>query len=282
MALSRWTDEADATLRRLWATGPTAEAIAERLGYLEARTITRRAERIGLPPRETAWTDDRIATLRRMIHGGFSFSEIGEALGITRNAAIGKAHRLGLSSGSPEGNAQAAKARQKREEADRKRAARATKGQSPVTATIARRHGPIRGVKPAGLTLAGFVGLSQGKPTPPRLDIIAASETPALQPALQSAVGGRVHFFDRPAGARAWPLWKAGAARADLFCCGAPAMIGGAQPYCAEHMARSRTAAPRKTVASKAAAGIATTRSPASPGRAERGGEGRGGEGRWS
>jgi hypothetical protein len=42
------------------------------------------------------WTEDRIGTLKRMFADGEAFSVIGNELGISRNAAIGKARRLGL------------------------------------------------------------------------------------------------------------------------------------------------------------------------------------------
>lgn len=45
-----------------------------------------------------SWTDERIATLKKMWLQGKSASEIAEKLGgVTRNAVIGKAHRLNLS-----------------------------------------------------------------------------------------------------------------------------------------------------------------------------------------
>jgi len=44
------------------------------------------------------WTDERIEQLRQLWAEGRSASEIAETLGgVTRNAVIGKAHRLGLS-----------------------------------------------------------------------------------------------------------------------------------------------------------------------------------------
>ncbi|WP_375397236.1 GcrA family cell cycle regulator [uncultured Sphingomonas sp.] len=44
-----------------------------------------------------SWTDDRIDTLRTMWEKGMTASQIAEALGeVSRNAVIGKAHRLGL------------------------------------------------------------------------------------------------------------------------------------------------------------------------------------------
>ena len=44
------------------------------------------------------WTDDRVEMLRGMWRQGYSARQIAERIGgITRNAVIGKAHRLGLS-----------------------------------------------------------------------------------------------------------------------------------------------------------------------------------------
>ena len=46
-----------------------------------------------------SWTDERIDTLRTMWEAGQTASQIAEALGeVSRNAVIGKAHRLGLQS----------------------------------------------------------------------------------------------------------------------------------------------------------------------------------------
>ena len=43
------------------------------------------------------WTDERIAQLTKMWEGGATASQIAEELGgVSRNAVIGKAHRLGL------------------------------------------------------------------------------------------------------------------------------------------------------------------------------------------
>ena len=43
------------------------------------------------------WTDERIATLTKMWEGGATASQIADELGgVSRNAVIGKAHRLGL------------------------------------------------------------------------------------------------------------------------------------------------------------------------------------------
>ncbi len=44
-----------------------------------------------------SWTDERIGTLKKMWEGGSTASQIADELGgVSRNAVIGKAHRLGL------------------------------------------------------------------------------------------------------------------------------------------------------------------------------------------
>lgn len=45
---------------------------------------------------ESVWTDDRIAELGRLWKEGLSTAEIGRRLGISKNAVVGKAHRLNL------------------------------------------------------------------------------------------------------------------------------------------------------------------------------------------
>ena len=48
------------------------------------------------PPKESPWTDERIELFRKLYRNGLSFSQIADQLGggISRNSAIGKAHRL--------------------------------------------------------------------------------------------------------------------------------------------------------------------------------------------
>ncbi len=61
-----------------------------------------------------SWTDERVETLKKMWAEGQSASQIAKELGgVTRNAVIGKVHRLGLSNrvgGKEEDEAPAAKA----------------------------------------------------------------------------------------------------------------------------------------------------------------------------
>jgi len=49
------------------------------------------------------WTPERIEQLRSFVTTGMTCSQIAAAIGVSRNAVIGKIHRLGLSSGRPAG-----------------------------------------------------------------------------------------------------------------------------------------------------------------------------------
>lgn len=42
------------------------------------------------------WTDDKVKQLVQLWDSGQSITQIGKALGMTRNAVVGKAHRIGL------------------------------------------------------------------------------------------------------------------------------------------------------------------------------------------
>ena len=74
-----------------------------------------------------SWTDERVETLKRMWAEGQSASAIAKELGgVTRNAVIGKVHRLGLSNRSEEAEpAPAASEPAAEKKADRKPAAAA-------------------------------------------------------------------------------------------------------------------------------------------------------------
>ena len=57
--------------------------------------------RPGVAPRWTGWTDDAVTALTELRHNNTA-TEIATALGCTRNAVLGKAHRLGLRMRTPE------------------------------------------------------------------------------------------------------------------------------------------------------------------------------------
>ena len=44
------------------------------------------------------WTDEQVEELKRLWDKGLTTGEIGKVLGVSKNAVVGKAHRLGLNS----------------------------------------------------------------------------------------------------------------------------------------------------------------------------------------
>jgi GcrA cell cycle regulator len=49
------------------------------------------------------WTQERVAQLQAYVNAGLTCSQIADEIGVTRNAVIGKIHRLGLSPGRTAG-----------------------------------------------------------------------------------------------------------------------------------------------------------------------------------
>lgn len=45
-----------------------------------------------------SWTDEKVDTLKQLWSEGHTTGEIGKKLGVSKNAVVGKAHRLGLES----------------------------------------------------------------------------------------------------------------------------------------------------------------------------------------
>ncbi|HVI99789.1 MAG TPA: GcrA family cell cycle regulator [Sphingomonas sp.] len=189
-----------------------------------------------------AWTDERIDTLKTMWEKGMTASQIAEALGgVSRNAVIGKAHRLGLQSRpSPvkPNDDEAPKAAPKpapKPAAEAKPAPRpapvATPAPSPAPA-----HPPapaaaapkedrvvLRSIGPGG-----FVRQSPGEQQPPA--------TPApprrLVPARPSPeIAGKTTLLDLNDRICKWPIGHPG--EPDFHFCGDPVNPGF--PYCVAH-----------------------------------------------
>ena len=53
------------------------------------------------PSTNETWNPERVAQLRAFVGAGMTCSQIAAEIGVTRNAVIGKIHRLGLGTGRP-------------------------------------------------------------------------------------------------------------------------------------------------------------------------------------
>lgn len=97
----RWDEARDAQLTELWTEGRPIADIAVRM-FTTVGAIADRRFLLGLPKRKNpsqGWTDERIDLTKRLWIEGKSATQIAMILncGMSRNAVIGKIHRLGLS-----------------------------------------------------------------------------------------------------------------------------------------------------------------------------------------
>ena len=100
--------------RPLAAAPPAAPPIAAPppAAAKPATPPTEPARRAPLP--SNTWTRERVEQLRRGFETGLSCSQIADTIGVTRNAVIGKLHRMGLSRPKDVIRDQLARARQPR------------------------------------------------------------------------------------------------------------------------------------------------------------------------
>ena len=92
-----WDDEKEAELSRLVDNGLSLVKIAEKIGCSKETARRKKAELF--PTIKNYWEQpEKIADLKKLVEQGQSASQIAKELGcISRNAVIGKVHRMGLS-----------------------------------------------------------------------------------------------------------------------------------------------------------------------------------------
>jgi GcrA cell cycle regulator len=154
-----------------------------------------------------AWTEERISVLKAGWEGGMTASQIAEKLGegVTRNAVIGKAHRLGLESrpspvkGGEEASAPAAK---------------------PSAPAVAKESA----AKPAEVPAPAAGSPSANAP---------AVAKPAAKPVKRSGKAAKVSLLDLNERICKWPIGHPD--EADFHFCGKA--VQNSFPYCSEHCA---------------------------------------------
>lgn len=152
------------------------------------------------------WTDERVELLKKLWSDGLSASQIaGELGGITRNAVIGKVHRLGLS-----GRAKAPSSTAPRQRKPRTTAAQFNR---PATRTAARGNTAL-----ATQTVAYAEALLEIEAEPELIDNIIP-------------IGQRCTILQLNDATCHWPLGDPSSA--DFSFCGGNTVTG--RPYCTYH-----------------------------------------------
>jgi GcrA cell cycle regulator len=182
------------------------------------------------------WTEQRIETLRKLWGQGQTASQIAAILGgITRNAVIGKAHRLGLT-GRPSPIKREAGSAQPRRKAAAGRQERPVRNAPPLTTTAASQ---------AVNNLSSPTSATVAAPAQPAASA-SAHAGPQNAPAARSSAGAAVGSMAMPAmsgGTASAPRTHAGSKSCSwpvgdpkqpgFHFCGEPAEPG--RPYCANH-----------------------------------------------
>ena len=188
-----------------------------------------------------AWTDERIALLKQYWEEGRSASQIAEMLGesLSRNAVIGKAHRLGLA-------ARPSPLKTGRAESDPPAPPERSAPRPPRPAAVSTPSAPADppAGPPAAVAAEPAAPVATAAPVPPPPPAPAAAPAvarPATPPAPSPAAaapssaerrpGAKVTLLDLNDRICKWPIGHPD--EADFHFCGQPVSPGF--PYCPEH-----------------------------------------------
>ena len=211
-----------------------------------------------------SWTDERIATLKKLWEGGATASQIAEELGgVSRNAVIGKAHRLGLKSRpSPVKSGEKKAAASSSAKTKKPSVTRVAAEPKPAPATkpaAAEAPKPAAAPAPSPAPSAGATGATPSQPLPnsgsdlPKIVSVGpggflrqgpgdqqAPIPPApprrLVPAKPSPdIADKTSLLELSDKVCRWPMGHPG--EPDFHFCGEPVNPGF--PYCVEHCGRA-------------------------------------------
>lgn len=184
-----------------------------------------------------SWTDERVELLKKMWSEGQSASQIAKELGaVTRNAVIGKVHRLGLSNrvGAPgEAKAKAEEATEaevpRTEPAPRAPSATpaANMRPEPRPAATPRIETPVSNVTPLRKQI-----IPAGQPLPPQPSAGEISPEALASVREVEKKARRIPLMELTERTCKWPIGDP--ATPDFWFCGLPSQPG--KPYCEAHV----------------------------------------------
>jgi GcrA cell cycle regulator len=178
-----------------------------------------------------SWTDDRVEVLKKMWGEGQSASQIAKELGgVTRNAVIGKVHRLGLSNRAGSGAAPT--------KADAKPAKAAPKAPAAAAAKpkVEPKTEPAIKPQPPSENKSGLPARKQiipaGQPLPPQPSANEISPEALAKVNEIEKKAKKIGLMELTERTCKWPVGDP--ATEDFWFCGLPVQQG--KPYCEAHV----------------------------------------------
>jgi len=178
-----------------------------------------------------SWTDERVELLKKMWGEGQSASQIAKELGgVTRNAVIGKVHRLGLSNRTAGATAKPAAAVK---DAAAKPAAKPEPAQKPA-APRAKEAAPEPEppARPTNVTPLRKPIVPAGQPLPPQPSANEISPEALAKVSEVEKHAKRISLMELTERTCKWPIGDP--ATDDFYFCGLPVQQG--KPYCEAHV----------------------------------------------
>lgn len=181
-----------------------------------------------------SWTDERVETLKKMWGEGQSASQIAKELGgVTRNAVIGKVHRLGLSNRAGSGGSAATKAAPKEKPAAAARPATKPapkqKAAAPVPAVKQEQELDENGIP---ISAARRAIIPAGQPLPPQPSANEISPEALAKVSEIEKTAKRISLMELTEKTCKWPVGDP--ATDDFWFCGLSVQQG--KPYCEAHV----------------------------------------------
>ncbi len=171
-----------------------------------------------------SWTDERVDTLRTMWSDGKSASQIAKELGgVTRNAVIGKVHRLGLSNRLP-GSERGDEEEDSFEGGEGETVVEAPAEPAPVATPRVAVVDPVPAPRPKPVP---------GQPLPPQPTSSEISAEALANLAEVAKKARRLSLMQLTERTCKWPIGDP--ATDDFWFCGLPCVAG--KPYCETHVA---------------------------------------------
>ncbi len=176
-----------------------------------------------------SWTDDRVEKLKELWGDGMSASRIAKALGgVTRNAVIGKVHRLGLSNRGTAAGGQSASD-------DTKSVKKAAKPSRPAKTAVEPKQAAtaLQKAKPAPVVVRTKPAIRDA--TRPRAPGLPTAEEQAAKATLSEIekMARKLDLLSLTERTCKWPIGDP--TEENFHFCGLPSAAG--KPYCEQHVA---------------------------------------------